>query len=294
MAAIDPKKMALQIAGLRAYETRLPEGERVFHDPYAEHFFDEESRRLMSDLEFVRTQLAQYEQMMPGVNGAIVARIRFMDEFLAECLSKDFEQVVTIGAGFDSRAHRVQTSRDDILFFEVDHPETQAIKTQVMNSLSGLSQKNVKYVPVVFGSDRLDQKLLASGYDPKQRTLFIAEGLLMYIPPAAVDGLLGFIKVASGPGSALTADYFNSDVIDGTSPLVEAQNLKKFVESEGSALQFGLPENEFNEFFQSRGFEQAVSVAPNTCKSKYFPAGSVNRAVSPMFNFLIAETPMVD
>ena len=32
---IDPRKMALQIAGLRANETHLPENERVFQDPYA-------------------------------------------------------------------------------------------------------------------------------------------------------------------------------------------------------------------------------------------------------------------
>jgi O-methyltransferase involved in polyketide biosynthesis len=39
MAEIDPSKMALQIAGLRANETHLPENERVFQDPYAEYFF---------------------------------------------------------------------------------------------------------------------------------------------------------------------------------------------------------------------------------------------------------------
>ncbi len=32
--------MSLQIAGLRAAESLLPEADRVFHDPYAIYFFD--------------------------------------------------------------------------------------------------------------------------------------------------------------------------------------------------------------------------------------------------------------
>jgi hypothetical protein len=38
MSKRDPRKMASQIAGVRASETHLPENERVFFDPYAEYF----------------------------------------------------------------------------------------------------------------------------------------------------------------------------------------------------------------------------------------------------------------
>jgi O-methyltransferase involved in polyketide biosynthesis len=50
-------------------------------------------------------------------------------------------------------------------------------------------------------------------------TLFIEEGLLMYVPPPAVDGLLSFVVKASGPGSAFVADYFTASIVEGTSPL---------------------------------------------------------------------------
>jgi len=41
------------------------------------------------------------------------------------------------------------------------------------------------------------------------------EGLLMYVPPPAVDGLLSLIVNASGPGSSFVADYFSAAVIEG-------------------------------------------------------------------------------
>ena len=108
MSERDPRKMAAQIAGLRASETYLPEDERVFTDPYAEFFLDDEMREGLHDADKVRAAIAQYEQMMPGVNGAIVARVRFIDEYLLECVAADFQQLVIIGAGFDTRAYRFE------------------------------------------------------------------------------------------------------------------------------------------------------------------------------------------
>ena len=87
MSARDPRKMALQIAGVRASETHLPEDERVFHDPYAELFLPDDMREGLRDLDMVRAAISQYEQMMPGVNGAIVARVRLIDEYLLECIA---------------------------------------------------------------------------------------------------------------------------------------------------------------------------------------------------------------
>jgi O-methyltransferase involved in polyketide biosynthesis len=84
---------------------------------------------------------------------------------------------------------------------------------------------------------RLDKNLLENGYNPNLKTLFIVEGLLMYVPPTAVHGLLSFFVSASGPGSSLVADYFSASVIEGTRPLKEAQVLRQFVESESAPLQ---------------------------------------------------------
>lgn len=288
MTDIDPRKMALQIAGLRANETHLPANQRVFTDPYAEHFFPAEIRAMFQDPAFVKAELAKYERMMPGVNGAIVARIKFIDQCVADAIRDGLTQLVIVGAGFDTRAYRIPDVKSALRVFEVDHPETQATKVETITALFGTRSDHVVHVPVVFGRDPLADKLLASGYATAARTLFILEGLLMYIPPKAVDGLLDFIRRSSGPGSTLVADYFDTTVVDGTSPLPEARVLRKFVESEGACLQFGIPTGDETAFFASRGFRRVTCVSGASCKARFFTNDSRNRAVSPMFKFVQA------
>ena len=124
MSERDPRKMASQIAGVRASETHLPEDERVFFDLYAEYFLNDEMREGLRDLDNVRAAISQYEQMMPGVNGAIVARVRFIDEYLLGCIAAGLKQLAIIGAGFDTRAYRFEDVKENLKVFEVDHPET--------------------------------------------------------------------------------------------------------------------------------------------------------------------------
>jgi methyltransferase (TIGR00027 family) len=284
----DPRKMAAQIAGVRAAETYLTENERVFQDPYAEYFLGEEERVGLSDLEKLRAGLAMYDQMMPGVNGAIVARIRFIDEYLLDCIKKGLSQLVIIGAGYDTRAYRFTEVKDNLKVFEVDHPVTQQVKISKIKEIFRSLPEHVIYVPVIFGADHLDQKLIENRYNSDLKTLFIVEGLLMYVPPPAVDGLLSFVVNASGAGSSLIADYFIESVIEGTCPLKEAQVLRQFVAGEGAPLQFGIQEGKVEEFFKERGFHSVKNVTSASCKEKYFKNASCDRAVSPMFNFVHA------
>jgi len=284
----DPRKMALQIAGVRASETHLPEAERVFADPYAEYFLPAEMRGALKHAEQVRAAIARYEQMMPGVNGAIVARIRFIDECLLECIAADFHQLVIVGAGYDTRAYRFADVKKHLKVFEVDHPLTQKNKMEKVKELFEELPKHVVYVPVVFGKDQLAQKLFESGYNVDLKTLFIVEGLLMYIPPPAVDGLLSFIVHSSGSGSVFVADYFNDTVINGTSALKEAQVLRQFVEQEGAPLLFGIKEGKVEDFFRQRGFRTVKNVSSASCKERYFKNAGSDRNVSTMFNFVHA------
>ena len=289
MSGIDPQKMALQIAGLRAAETLLPEADRVFSDPYAIEFFDAAARKQLQTADQARAQIESYNKMMPGVNGAIVSRIRFIDEVVSQCLSGGFRQMVVIGAGYDTRAYRIDGVSEKFNVFEVDHPRTGEIKTKIIDGLFDGRPDHVTYVPVVFGQDRMDETLLAHGFQKGLKTLFIAEGLLMYIPPKAVDSLLAFVTAASSPDSVFVADYFFSDVINGTSPLKEARALRHFVEGEGSALMFGIDDGAAHEFFARRNFYNINLIPAPALKQAYFKGESTKRQVSPMFNFVKAS-----
>ncbi|WP_022667553.1 SAM-dependent methyltransferase [Desulfospira joergensenii] len=288
MATTDPRKMALEIAGVRAAESSLPEDEQVFQDPYAACFFSPKERKNIETPEQVRAQIESYNQIMPGVNGAIVARIRFIDEYVKTCIEKGFKQMVVIGAGYDTRAHRIDGAKENLSVFEVDHPLTQETKIKTIKTIFGSLPGHVTYVPMVFGREQLDEKLSGAGYKRGLKTLFIVEGLLMYIPPAAVEALLRVITGISSAGSALVADYFHTDVIEGTSGLREAKALKQFVEKAGSRLMFGLDPGSVSDFFTRQGFHNLEQVSAPSCKALYFKGESRKRTVSSMFNFITA------
>ena len=105
---------------------------------------------------------------------------------------------------------------------------------------------------------------------------------------AAEPVVLG-IDDGPGPGSTLAADYFDESVIDGSSPLPEAQVLRQFVESEGAPLQFGINTDVITDFFKQRGFSEVTQESPSGCKQKFFPEASQSRSVSSMFNFVQAS-----
>jgi len=62
-------------------------------------------------------------------------------------------------------------------------------------------------VPIEFNRQSLSERLASTDYDRNARTLFIWEGVCMYLTPEAADSVLAFIKAESAPGSAVVFDY---------------------------------------------------------------------------------------
>jgi methyltransferase (TIGR00027 family) len=59
------------------------------------------------------------------------------------------------------------------------------------------------------------EALRARGFDPTRPAAWIAEGLLMYLPPEAQDRLLDNITALSAPGSRLATDNIDSTAMTG-------------------------------------------------------------------------------
>src|SRR5271165_5883417 len=119
-----PSMSALGVAGFRAIESQKPEGERICYDPYAQAFV---SGGFLFSLLKLMISSGLYERMAPGAIAFIVLRERHIDDFLKTSLKEGLEQVVILGAGYDTRAYRtpgIETTR----VFEVDQSATQNLK----------------------------------------------------------------------------------------------------------------------------------------------------------------------
>ena len=137
-------------------------------DGFASRFLDDAVRR---DLE-PATRLKH-----PAISN--VARHRMIDDLVREALEADRNRrIILLGAGFDTRAYRMQGGR----WFEIDDPSLLAFKEARLPAAS--APNPVQRIPVVFQSDAPDRFLgqLAGDDD----ALVILEGVSMYLSDQAL------------------------------------------------------------------------------------------------------------
>ena len=269
----------------RAIEMIRPPEERVCQDPFAVHFISPEFAAILKNREQLTALAKESAQRLPGINGAVVARTRFIDEMVLQYLKEGLSQILILGAGYDSRAYRIEGIKERVIVFEVDHPFTQQIKVRKVVEVLGEKPGHVKYVPMDFVKDDLTACLLKNSYDSAKRTLFILEGLSFYLPAETLDGIFGFIAKHSGPRSAVVFDYLPPSVINGTSERPEAKNSWLEVQRSGEQYRFGLESNELPAFLAQRGFTLRDNVNAPDCKSMYFRGQGLQREVTPIFWF---------
>jgi methyltransferase (TIGR00027 family) len=123
----------------------------------------------------------------------------------------DARQVVILGAGLDGRAWRMPELGASVVF-EVDHPDTQREKVARAAALIRVARE-VRFVPVDFTRDRLDEQLTAAGHDPTRPTTWIWEGVVMYLTKAEVEATLEILARRSAPRSRLIIAYATPGLI---------------------------------------------------------------------------------
>ncbi len=134
---------------------------------------------------------------------SLIARTRFFDERVLAAISAGVRQVVIVGAGYDDRALRFRSP--GVRFFELDHPATQADKARRVRALRAAKPGSggPTLAPADFRDDDVAGVLEASGQDAGQPTLFICEGLLVYLDQPTCVRLLGALRARAATGSEL-------------------------------------------------------------------------------------------
>jgi methyltransferase (TIGR00027 family) len=124
------------------------------------------------------------------------------------------EQLVILGAGLDSRAWRLNSLQDTVVF-EVDHPASQAAKRRRSSAIP-FQAKDVRFVAMDFERDTLAPLLERAGFDPRKRSFWLWEGVTMYLRAEEVSANLGAFAALSAPGSRIALTYLRKK--DGRVP----------------------------------------------------------------------------
>ena len=273
MNSEQSSQSAWGVAMMRAIEAEKPEAERICYDPYA--------RAFVPGIEYVlfkpMIDSGWYRRMSGGAVEFVIVRERYIDDCLQAALSAGLDQVVILGAGFDTRAYRIagiETTR----VFEVDHPATQAVKLKGLKKVSDPLPAHVTFVPIDFDTQPLGERLLAAGYDERGRTLFIWQGVTYFLTAAGVDSTLAFIAHHSGPGSAVIFDYlFNETLRDTQHGYGKA--LRRSARLSGEAYMFGIDQGQVEPFLAQRGFAQVCDMTLEELKQRYFTGPNAGRPI---------------
>jgi methyltransferase (TIGR00027 family) len=276
---------AMGIAIARAVESEKPETERICYDPYARRFVP---GWLYAPLAFfIRSGYTEWRG--PGVGGFLVARERYIDDVLEEFLDRGLQQLVILGAGYDSRAYRFERLSGRVKVFEVDHPATQKDKMAKVRNIFGMIPAGVTYVAVDFNRQKLAERLPEAGFDRKRKTLCIWQGVTMYLTAEAVDSTLQFIVRNSAPGSAVVFDYVYRQTLEERRKHGEIHGMHRYRFMTGEGLTFGIDPERIGDFLKERGFYRVQNIDSEGLRRAYCTGKNSKRTIASGYGIAVAE-----
>ncbi|MBP2330563.1 methyltransferase (TIGR00027 family) [Kibdelosporangium banguiense] len=275
------------VALLRAFESYRPPGRRLFCDPYAAGFLRLWLRVLAeaSRVPVLRGLVTGLYDLVagPGPRSSAVARTKVIDDAVVAAMS-GATQCVLLGAGFDTRAHRLPALAG-CRVFEVDHPATQSAKRDAVDRL-GLRSGHVSYVPVDFEVDDLAMALAGNGFDPAAAAVFVWEGVTNYLTADAVDATLAVLRKLGG---SLVLTYVDARALHEPSPFPEARRWVRAVARAGEPWTFGLLPTQVGEFLAERGFRLRADVSAFDAGQTWFAAQHRREQGSQLYRIAIAD-----
>jgi len=188
-----------------------------------------------------------------GAYEYVIARTKYIDAVVKECLSNGFTQIVIFGAGFDTRALRFQTETQYAKIYELDAAVTQEAKFGQYKRRHLDIPPNLTFIPIDFEKESPSLKLELSGFKRNEKTLFLLEGVLMYLQPQSVDETLKMICELAGAGSEVVFDCIYASVLRHENKYYGEQGFSNKVSNQGEQWNFGIEEGDLEHFVAMHG-----------------------------------------
>lgn len=206
MRANLPSQTAEVVCFMRAAERLVPIEHRVLDDAYAAWFLGALWRARLAGM-----RVAGGPRVLSTLSNYIVARHRYMDDVVAARLADPaITRLVVLGAGYDMRAWRFADQLGGRPAYEVDHPATSGRKAKIVerHAAQRPAGLDLRRVTIDFQTETLPERLATAGFEPGEPTIFVWEGVSMYLSRAAVKHTLSTLASLGGPGSTLTMDFW--------------------------------------------------------------------------------------
>jgi methyltransferase (TIGR00027 family) len=205
-----------------------------------------------------------------GIYEYVIARTKYIDAVFRQALSDRFTQILIFGAGFDTRAMRFQQEARQTRIFELDAPSTQEAKIRQYRKRHLSIPSNLVFIAIDFDRELLPDKLDFAGFRKDRRSLFILEGLLMYLEQESVHQTFQTIQQYAGAGSRVAFDYLQASVLRHENTLYGQSKIAQSVRKAGEQWRFGIEPAKIAQFVKAYGFEVSDHRCAQELEAMYF------------------------
>jgi len=258
-----PSRTSILTAAARALGSREPDASVRNPDWVADRLIGPAELALIADHPISNALDRDFQEAMhdPDVFGFIwlmLVRTRCIDGLMERAVRNGATQLVILGAGFDTRAHRFAELLKDASVIEIDYGTTQEYKKRRVEAALGSAPGNVTYATVDLARESLSEVLRRSGFQPGRKTYYICEGVSMYVPEEGMKETLHAIAAESAPGSVLLLEYLNRGGLELLTkyPMGMIKNAIAW----GEPFVFGVPDGNDREFFLEAGLEMGETL----------------------------------
>ncbi len=268
----NPSRTAQYMALFRAIETVRPSQKRLFNDPYAKIFLDNKLK-LAVKISIIpilsRLILMLIQNKAPGALSSGIARTKYIDDLLEQTISDGVKQVIILGAGFDTRALRLNFL-NNISIIEIDHPDTSNIKIKKLENRIGDLPSNVKYYQLDFEKQSLTD--LANKYNLNLDipTTIIWEGVTNYLNQEAVNKTFEFIQKFSDI-TYIIFTYIDKLVLEKPQAFKGTEQLFKNLKKSEEPYTFGIQPDKLSEYLNKFDLTLIENQSANEYRNKYMP-----------------------
>jgi methyltransferase (TIGR00027 family) len=258
------------MALLRALEQFQPASRRIICDPCAREFLIKPHFKLPARSRWLaKLVLRAMDVWARGAQEFLTARPRLADETAAEMAAEGLEQIVLLGAGFDTMSLRIKEALRNVTIFEVDHPATQAVKREVIGRIG--APENLRFVAVDFEQDDFVEKLRQAGFATERRSLVVWMGVTYYLTAQAMARALSQIATLGAAGMRLIFDYMLEEVVDGTARNRDARGKARIAARLGEPWLFGLKPAEVGDYLATFDFGLLKDYDADELRARYCP-----------------------
>jgi len=147
-----------------------------------------------------------FDWMLPGQFEAFAHRKAFCERQVRDGIDAGATQIIVLGAGYDTLGWRLAPEFSGVNFYEIDHPATARLKARGIEAMQ--QRNNLCLIAEDLGKRKLSDILKAvQSWDLDARTVIVAEGLVMYLPPEAVRDIFRQCAAVTGIGSRIAFSY---------------------------------------------------------------------------------------